>query len=437
MFSYYVRLALLSLRKNILLTGLMIAAIGLGIGAAMTTITVNYMMSSDPIPQKSERLFHVQLDNWSPNAPYNEPNEPPDQVTWLDATNLLQEGRAFRQAAMGGTSFVIEPSQAEQKPFIASGRATSADFFPMFDVPFLYGRGWTASDDTSQNLVVVLSKATNDQLFGGENSVGETVVMGGRAFQVVGVLNDWQPRPRFYDVSTGPFNDVEEVFVPWSLKEPLELPLNGNNNCWKPVGEETFSAFLRSECVNSQFWVEFEDPQDADNYLAFLNNYVTEQKKLGRFERPLNNRLLDVMDWMEYREVVAEDAIMMMYMAIMFLVVCLLNTVALLLAKFLGRSGEIALRRVVGASRRDLFLQYTVESAMIGIAGGLLGLVLAWFGLQGIGGLYGDMTEGLNELDLTMVGFAIVLAIVSTILAGLYPTWRACSVAPAGQLKSQ
>ncbi|MDX1706930.1 FtsX-like permease family protein, partial [Pseudidiomarina sp.] len=278
---------------------------------------------------------------------------------------------------------------------------------------------------------------TNDEVFGGVNSVGENLVMDGRSYQVVGVLDDWHPRPKFFDLSTGAFNLPEDLYVPYSLKESLELPSTGNNNCWKPVSEDTFQAFLQSECVNSQFWVEFEDPDDQHEYLAFLDNYVAEQKKLGRFPRETNNRLSNVMDWLENQEVVAEDARMMMYMALMFLIVCLLNTVALLLAKFIGRTGEIALRRAVGASRRTLFAQHLIEAGLIGAAGGVLGLLLAWLGLKGINGLYGGPTDGLTHLDPNMVALAIGLAIISTILAGLYPTWRACSIPPAGQLKTQ
>jgi putative ABC transport system permease protein len=66
MFSYYLKLGWLSIRRNPLLSILMIAAIAIGIGASMTTVTVNYIMSGNPIPQKSDQLFYVQLDNWDP-----------------------------------------------------------------------------------------------------------------------------------------------------------------------------------------------------------------------------------------------------------------------------------------------------------------------------------------------------------------------------------
>jgi putative ABC transport system permease protein len=211
---------------------------------------------------------------------------------------------------------------------------------------------------------------------------------------------------------------------------------NGNTNCWKPSGEG-FQAFLNSECVWTQFWAELRTEDEKQDYLTFLNAYASEQKKLGRFERPLNNRLSDVMQWMENQQVVAQDASLMMVMSLMFLIVCLLNTIGLLLAKFLSKAPQIGLRQALGASRRDLFAQYLTEAGCIGIAGGLLGLVMAWLGLQGIQLLYGDEMKGLAQLDIAMMALAMLLALVSSLLAGLYPTWRACTVQPSQQLKSQ
>lgn len=59
MFAYYLQLALRSLRRNRALTALMVLAIAVGIGAAMTTLTVFHVLSGDPIPGRSDRLFYV------------------------------------------------------------------------------------------------------------------------------------------------------------------------------------------------------------------------------------------------------------------------------------------------------------------------------------------------------------------------------------------
>ncbi len=436
MLAYYLRLAWISIRQSPGLSFLMVLAIGLGIGAAMTTVTVNYLMSANPIPHKSEQLFYVQLDSWDPHQPANDNGDPPDQLTYRDATALLAAKKAYRQVVQAQIGAVVEPDNKDSLPFQVSGRANSADFFAMFDVPFLYGGGWSETADLEQQQVVVLSQGLNERLFGGKDSVGQKVKLAGDYYQVVGVMANWQPRPRFYDVTTGAFNEVEEFFLPFSHISTQKISRNGNTNCWKPSGEG-YQAFLESECIWTQMWVELRNDSEKQQYLDFLNAYASEQKKLGRFARPLNNRLSDVMQWMQNQQVVAEDANLMMVLSLMFLLVCLLNTIGLLLAKFLSKAPQIGLRQALGASRQHLFAQYLTEAGCVGIAGGLLGLLLAWLGLQGISLLYGDDMKGLAELDVAMVALAMLLALVSSLLAGLYPTWRACTVQPSQQLKSQ
>ncbi|HZW59925.1 MAG TPA: FtsX-like permease family protein, partial [Woeseiaceae bacterium] len=173
-------------------------------------------------------------------------------------------------------------------------------------------------------------------------------------------------------------------------------------------------------------------------YLAFLDSYVNSQKELGRFARPLNNRISDVMRYLEAEEIVDDSVRIMLVLAILFLVVCLLNTIGLLLAKVMRRSGDISLRRALGAPRGAIFTQYIVEAGLIGFTGGLFGLLLTWFGLQGIRGLYADLqfVDKLAQLDWLMVLAAIALAILSALGASLYPTWRACGIHPASQLKT-
>ena len=194
---------------------------------------------------------------------------------------------------------------------------------------------------------------------------------------------------------------------------------------------------MNSECVWIQFWAELRNDTEKQDYMAFLNAYVEQQKELGRFPRPMNNRLNDVMEWMEEQEVVEDDAQLMLGLSLLFLVVCLLNTIGLLLAKFMGKSTDISLRRALGASRSSLFFQHMIESGLIGLCGGVFGLGLTWLGLRGIEMLFEDIVENLVSLDWVMVVTAFTLAIVSALLAGLYPTWRACRIAPASQLKIQ
>ncbi|HEY3644082.1 MAG TPA: ABC transporter permease [Gammaproteobacteria bacterium] len=436
MFLYNLRLALLSLKRDPVLTLLMVGAVAVGIGMSTTTLAVYHSMSGNPIPQKSGQLFAVQLDNWSPSQPYNDPDDPPTQVTYRDAQNLMHAGKAKHQNASFTSAMVLQTDKPDVKPDLIVARATFDDFFPMFDVPFEYGGPWNKDADQNAEQVVVLDHEYNQKLFGGANSVGKEIILNNRRFRVVGVLKPWAPSPKYYDLENDQFGDPEDMFIPFNLVSGMQLHSNGNNSCWGPPADNSFQGYLNSECVWIQFWAELPTKAEQDDYHQFLDNYVQDQKKLGRFPRPLNNRLNDVTDWLAYNHVVSKDSEALVGLSFMFLAVCMLNTIGLILAKFLRRSGEIGLRRAVGASKAALFRQYLVETGVIGISGGLLGILLGWAGLIGVRHLI-NSSDHYTHLDWTMVGVSLLLALLSSMLAGIYPAWRVVRIPPAIYLKVQ
>ncbi len=435
MFGYYLKLGLKSLRRHPVLTVLMVFGIALGIAASMTSLTVFYLMGGDPIPWKSDRLHAVQLDNWDANEAFDDKGRLPDQVTYIDAQALMAAAKADRQAAMYKVALPIQPDNREVKPYLEIGRATYADFFAMFEPPFQYGGPWTAEQDASRARVTVLSRETNEKLFGGADSVGRSVRFDNIEYTVVGVLARWQPRVKFYDVTNGPLNDAEAAYLPFTTAIEVRLDSTGNNNCWKNP-DPGWEGYLASDCIWIQFWVQLDSRDKLAAYKSFLDAYVAEQKKQGRFPRPLATLLPDVNEWLDLQEVVSRDVEIQVGLAFAFLAVCLVNTVGLLLAKFMRKSGEIGLRRALGASRRQLFLQHLVEAGVVGISGGLVGLALTAAGLVGVRALYSEF-KNIAQLDWTMVAVTLLLAVVSAMLAGLFPTWRACKVQPAAQLKTQ
>ncbi|MEL7025563.1 MAG: ABC transporter permease [Pseudomonadota bacterium] len=438
MFSYYAKLALLSLKRNPLLSSLMVGAIALGIGVSMTTLTLYYVMSSDPMPLKSDRVFAVQLDSWSPDEPYYERDggAPPPQLTYRDAMALMGSDIPTHHATMMHRGFAVRTDNKDLRQEHKSGRATYAGFFPMFDVPFIYGAPWTQSQDEAAARVVVLSRATNDKLFGGRDSVGEVAYLDNEPFRVVGVIDTWQPMPLFYDLNNGAFTETEDLFVPFTVPISKEQGAHGSTNCWKPEMIESYQDFLQSECVWVQHWVQLDTAEQRDAYQSFMDGYATEQKALGRFQRPLDNRINDIMSWLEFREVVGDDNRLLVVLAFMFLVICLLNTVGLMLAKFLNRAPLIGVRRALGASKKDVAFQHAVEVFLIGVLGGLGGLLLSYLGLLAVRNWYRGY-EYLAKLNPEMVLTAIFLAIVAAIIAGLYPTWHISRIQPAVHLKTQ
>ena len=434
MFTYYLDLALRSLRRNKALTALMVLAIALGIGASMTTLTVLHVLSGDPLPGRSGDIYYPQVDPQDLRGMYPS-KEPPMQLTLIDGMNLLHAKRADRQALMTGGDVPIQPEQSALDPFYVDARYTTADFFPMFGTPFLYGHGWNAADDEAKSREVVISRELNQKLYGGANSVDRTLRMAGTAFQIVGVLDHWQPNPHFYDLNTGSYAYGEQVFLPLQTMMDLHLNRGGSTDCWGNGGGGTGTILPAASCVWLQFWVQLDNPVKVAAYRQFLVHYSEDQKALGRFQRAPNVRLRNVMQWLDHNGVVPDDVRLQAWLAFGFLAVCLVNTVGLMLAKFMRRSGELAVRRALGASRRALFAQLLVESGVIGLVGGFGGMLLAMLGLWLVRQRSSDYAA-LAHLDSSMLLTTFLLALCATLLAGLLPAGRACQVAPALQLKS-
>lgn len=433
MFAYYCNLALRSFRRDRVLTALMVLAIALGIGACMTTLTVFHVLSGDPIPGKSDRLFYVQLDPAEMND-YTPGQEPAEQVTRYDAEALLREKHGARQAMMTGGGLSITPDREGLMPFSVDARYTSADFFPMFDVPLLYGNGWSAKDDEDHARVAVISKSLNERAFGGGNSVGKQLRIDQADFTVVGVIDEWRPTPTFYDLNNDRYGALENVFLPFTTSRDLEMGRNGSMNCWGDSNGDSTS--VNAPCTWIQYWVELDAPEKATAYRDYLTSYSEQQRSAGRYKRPVNVRLRNVMEWLEFNRVVPNDVVMQLWLGFGFLLVCLVNTVGLLLAKFLRRGSEIGVRRALGASRWAIFAQCLVEAGAIGLAGGIVGLGLSLLGLWAVRQQPASYAE-LARLDLGMLLLTFILAIVASMLAGLLPAWRAMQVTPAIQLKSQ
>lgn len=435
MFAYYLKLGLRSLRRNPVLTALMVLTLAVGVATSMSTLTVLRAMSGDPIPSRSDRLFVVQVDNSQADTPAGD--EPPDHLSWLDAKALLEAGDGQRRSAMYAVSGVAEPEGAEANQLIG-GMAVNADFFAMFDAPFLHGGAWSAGDDARGGAQAVLSAAFAERLFGKDDPTGKRLRMFDSEYVVSGVLAPWRPMPRYYWLVGGDnrFGDTDEVFIPIRNALANESSPNGNVSCSGDGPEPGFTGLVNSECVFMQYWVELADAGERSAYRERLGGYVDGQKALGRLPVGERSRLLDVREWMAEQDVLGDDTILQTLLAAGFLLVCVVNTVGLLLAKFTAHAGEIGVRRALGATRSQVFQQYLVQAGVVGAAGGLLGLGFTFGGLWLLS-RQSEEVAAVAHMSPTMLLATVATAVVAAVLAGLLPTWRACRVVPAIQLKTQ
>lgn len=438
MFVHYLDLSWRSFRRTPVVSILMIFAVAVGIGITMTSLSVYHMMAMDPIPSKSSELYHVQLQTMDEGQTRRGSADGfPYQITYQDAINLHNAPLPARKTPSMKSGFSVHLNDSDIKPFIDISRMTTAHFFEMFKLEFLYGSAWTKQQYDDAAPVLVIGEQMNERLFGGVNSVGKMVNLDNRSYQVVGVLKHWDLHIKFYDTNNGAFDKPEQLFLPFSLVKAFEIDTWGNTNGWKFEDTSTFQKKMQSEELWIQFWAELNTPQEKQEYQDFLMAYMEEQQTLGRFNREkLEYSLKDVLEMMEYRGVVSEDNRILVGLSFMFLAVCLANILGLLLAKFLRRAPEVGVRRALGASKTQVFYQHIVEVSLLGFLGGLLGIGVAQLGLWGVRQTQ-NYYSSLATMDLSMLFAAPGIAISACVIAGLYPAWLVCRITPATHLKTQ
>lgn len=440
MLAHYLRLAARNLARSPGLTVLMMLAVGVGVGSSMTTYAVVRGLSGDPIPSKSTQLFVPQIDAWGPGRGRAN-GEPPEALSYVDAANLLTRHRGLRQSAIYevGPSLMPTDDQRIRSPLHLSGDAVDAEFFPMLEVPFRYGGGWSRDDEARRRPLAVISDRLSRQVFGDGSSIGRTLDIDHHVYTVVGVMRDWNPQPRFFEFDPGYSAEGPDLFVPFSQAVAAGMSNEGGDRC--PKGSDDpdsdFGSLLRSDCVWIAYLVELPNRQAVQQYREDLLAYARSQQEAGRLNWPLDVRLRDLPAFLDRAHVVPDDTRLSLLVAASLLAVCLLNTVGLLLARFLRRGGEIGLRRALGASRATIHAQFLVEAGVIGLGGGLLGLLFTGIGMLGVDRVLPPVYARLAEIDGTLFALTLGTAVLATLLASLYPAYRASRIEPAWQLKIQ
>lgn len=441
MFGYYLDLAIKSLKRNPVLTALMVLAIAVGIGASMTTLTVMHLLSGDPLPGKSAHIYYPQVDPTPDNANWRH-DHPLPVMDYRSAVDLWSARRADRQTLVVQSPVKVSAPGVNHPPLMLTMLSTTADFFPMFEVPFQYGSAWTPVEAKDRARVAVISSDLNNKLFGGKDSVGKTVRVRNSDVRIVGVLAPWRPHPLFYSAngsitgnlaSMGFYGRPEDVFMPFFAS----LDVNDGNffqyTCWGS-GPPVPGHLEDAPCVWVSLWVQLDDAARAAGYRAFIANYAQQQKALGRFAQT-DTRMLDLLQWLDDEQVIPRNIQLQTWLAFAFLAICLFNMVGLLLAKFLRRAGEIGVRRALGASRRSVFAQCLIEAGLIGCIGGVGGWLLTLVGLWLVRRQQTPYAD-LVHMDVAMFVVTFALAVVVSLIAGALPALRTSRIAPALQLKS-
>ena len=437
MWKYYLRLSLHSLRKTPVLSLLMVLAIATGIAANLTILTMHSVVSSNPLTHKNDQLFALQLNSWDPEREYFDLNAIPPQLTYQDAKALYDANMANEITIMRKAGVAIQQPESAEPPTTYHTRMTTRDFFSMFDVQFIYGGSWNKSADDGPEQVVVISEGLNNKFFKGENSLGQTILMDGELFTVIGVVSErWQLVPNVYDLNNLPFEAAADAYIPFFFSAAKPYQGWGNFQNWANEDIRNHQDFLQSETIWIQAWVGLNSAENRQEFTRFLENYISTQKEQGRFKRTPGYQLNTPQEWLNINNVVSKDNKQLLIISFVFLMICLVNSTVLMLAKFLRKAPEAGIRRALGASRHSIFFQHLTEAFVVGTAGALLGLLMSLGGLAAVRALYSNYENVAVFNGVTIVA-AMLLALAATLLSGFLPAWRISRAAPAKYLKTQ
>ena len=436
-----VRYALRQLAKSPGFTAVAVLSLALGIGAntAVFSLVNGILLGSLPVPNPQE-LRTIQWSGVEPKirsmtGSFNiigggsgsssgsmTFGTSPGQRALVDSftyplSRNLREQSAAQVDIFGYADLNDVTVRARQEPFVAAGLLVSDNFFTGLGVRCRLGRLFTAGDDhTGAVPIVVISHKWWEQQFALDPGViGQVVSLNGYAFTIVGVL----PR-EFRGVGLA---DSKGFFVPMSA-QPLLLAY------WSTTSSDQWWVHLMARVRPGVDRAQIQSALDT-LFASQVKQVMTAPKV-----EITDGRAGPASDQSFYRRPLM---ILLGVVGIVILVACA-NLAGLSLARSIARQHEFAVRAALGSGRWRLIRQSLVESLLLALGGGAVGLLLAFWGRTVISRLLAGSADGVGfdlSLDLAVLGFTAALSLGTALLSGILPAWRSGRADPSSGLKSR
>ena len=368
-----------------------VITLGMGIGATSTIFSFVNGILLRPLPyQDSERL--VTLDETAAKRGIASMG-----VSFPNFLDWREQNRVFTGVAAygGGDEYTLTGGG---EPEELSGASVSYNTFEILGVTPILGRTFTSDEDRPKNdLVVILSHGLWERRFGAKPDViGQKITLNNRSLTVIGVMP-----PGFK------FPEVDDLWVPLGLDTTM----------WTR-NDHGLSAVARLKPG-----VTLEQAQSDINAVA---RRIEEQN-------PVTNEGMGV-NLIPLREGLAGDyrkalLILMGVVGLVLLIACV-NVANLLLARASARAKEVAIRTALGAGRWRIFRQLLTESVVLGLMGGALGLMLAFWGLDLLlAAIPIDLPFWMKfNLDGRVLGFTTGVTLLTGLIFGAAPALQASKV---------
>jgi putative ABC transport system permease protein len=388
-----IKYALRTLWRTPSFTLVALLTLGLGIGANSAIFSVVHGVLFESLPYRDlARLHHVRI--LYPDGTAYPANSAPDFMS------IRESSRTFDRVEAVTSSQVTMLGQGEPREIPSV--SVSDGFIDLLGLPIASGRGFTKDEHgVGQGNVVVLTHGFWAREFGSDpNVIGRTISLAGRSSTIVGALGPSATLP-----------------IDGDLIMPLEYG-------------ETFSAATATGRRSEFLYVIGRARADA--------GAVQVNEDLGRIGTELQQRFRNSNDRLTFdarflrEEIVGDTRLPLLVMqgavAFVLLIACA-NVANLLLVRGTARQGELAVRAALGAGRRRLIRQLLTESGVLGAAGGMLGLVIAFVATRAFVQAKPAEIPGIQHVDVdaTVIAFTFGIALVTSVVLSIIPALRATS----------
>src|SRR5438270_3380443 len=385
------RYGLRMLLRNPGFTAIAVFALALGIGANSAIFSVVNTILLRPLPYKNPSQLVVIWENATHlGFPKNTPS-PANFVDWRQQATVFSGMGAFAEKSFNLTG-LGEPERLE-------GRRVSANLFELLGVKPIVGRTFVPEEDKPGTKVALLNESLWKRRFGGDPAViGRALTLNGESYTVVGVLPNSVRLPAF-----GNWRD--QVWVPLAFSS--EEAGNRGDHFLQVIGRMKPGVTLEKAKA------------EMETIAARLaQEYPKYNVRIGAIVNPLHEEIVGNM----------KPALLILLGAVAFvLLIACANVANLLLARAAVRHKEIALRLALGADRARLTKQLLVESVMLSLLGGMVGLLFAYGGLRVLSRFIpADVANADTiSIDAKVLVFTLLVAVVTGLIFGLAPASQA------------
>jgi predicted permease len=396
------------LRKNLVLTVVIVASLAIGIGANSAIFSVVDALLLRPLPYPHpDRLAAV----WLHSPAIGILRDWPSPGQYIDIQN---QNHSFEQMALAQSrTFTLTGRDQPQRVDVLR---TQSSLLTMLGAKALLGRTLLPEEDRpGKPAVAILSNRIWQRLFNSDPAiVGKNVTLDGIPYAVAGVL----PRGFILNAevlpSEGPMDKVD-----------ILLPLPLGSDAAQRRGDENYNVVVRLKPGVSV-------PQ-AQADIDIIASRIRQKDKRDRSFG---------MDVVGLQEQVVGDVrrallVLLGSVALVLLIACA-NVANLLLARAAGREKEVAIRTALGAGWKRLARQLLTESILLGLLGGAAGLLVAQLSLFVLRTINPGNIPRLEDIGIngTVLAFTFGLSLATGILFGLAPAWRAIKVDLNSTLKA-